>query len=455
MKRKELFQLLLMGSSDSNNNTETSDDDNGNNGLIIKEFMVYLFIGMLLPSMFQQLSSYIINSPNNSKHHHQHTIYPSNMNIAQLQRELETCATALEKQKSSSSLAATSSNIHHPAFASYHHQEQQQPSSAAICAIQKGGLFYIDEWVDYHLALGFETIYIYDNSDDFELQMWAQMRRNPTQLQVIHWPGIKQQKPVYQHCATKLKYATQHKWVAMFDIDEYVSLNPSFGYKNIVDLLEDLVPDDKAGLVVNRVNFYFSDVDPYSNDSEKSSSSIENHVYRPVTQRFQYHVQWEDWYKTIGAKIQWILWTNVHGHTYTRGRYVVDANGNDVTTIPLKQPQGINTTAAILYHYQTYSLKEFQFKCQRGDAAFGFYNSTTSTSTSSVANTTSTNSTSPKKIIGNHESCLPSDQIRRRFRSRRRHGGVGPEVWDDHAWKFLTNHVPKYRMYQVDGYIYG
>jgi hypothetical protein len=35
--------------------------------------------------------------------------------------------------------------------------------SAAICAIQKGGLFYMNKWVDYRLALGFKTIYIYDN----------------------------------------------------------------------------------------------------------------------------------------------------------------------------------------------------------------------------------------------------------------------------------------------------
>ncbi len=40
--------------------------------------------------------------------------------------------------------------------------------TAAICAIQKWGLRYIDEWVDYHLAIGFQTIFIYDNSDDFE-----------------------------------------------------------------------------------------------------------------------------------------------------------------------------------------------------------------------------------------------------------------------------------------------
>ena len=42
-------------------------------------------------------------------------------------------------------------------------------ATAAICAIHKWGLSYIDEWADYHIALGFWTICIYDNLDDFEL----------------------------------------------------------------------------------------------------------------------------------------------------------------------------------------------------------------------------------------------------------------------------------------------
>ena len=56
---------------------------------------------------------------------------------------------------------------------SYHSSSSTLPTtktSAAICAIQKQGLKYVDEWVDYHMGIGFTTIYLYDNSEDFELK---------------------------------------------------------------------------------------------------------------------------------------------------------------------------------------------------------------------------------------------------------------------------------------------
>lgn len=37
-------------------------------------------------------------------------------------------------------------------------------SNVAICTIVKNETLYLDEWVDYHIALGFSPIYIYDNS---------------------------------------------------------------------------------------------------------------------------------------------------------------------------------------------------------------------------------------------------------------------------------------------------
>ena len=49
-------------------------------------------------------------------------------------------------------------------------------NSAAICCIQKGGVPNIDEWVDYHLAIGFDTIYIYDDSNSFETREWHRRR---------------------------------------------------------------------------------------------------------------------------------------------------------------------------------------------------------------------------------------------------------------------------------------
>ena len=39
-------------------------------------------------------------------------------------------------------------------------------SDACICAIAKNEDLYLDEWIQYHLALGFKHIFLYDNHDE-------------------------------------------------------------------------------------------------------------------------------------------------------------------------------------------------------------------------------------------------------------------------------------------------
>ena len=50
--------------------------------------------------------------------------------------------------------------------------------------VQMGDMRYVDEWVDYHLALGFDTIYMVDNTEDFELQPWHQGQRDEYRIRV-------------------------------------------------------------------------------------------------------------------------------------------------------------------------------------------------------------------------------------------------------------------------------
>ena len=190
---------------------------------------------------------------------------------------------------------------------------------AALCAIQKDGLYYIDKWVDYHLALGFDTIYIYDNSDDFELQQWQQ-RRNRDQVVVQHFPGSKQQRPAYIDCAKQEQQHIQQQyqnnnidrdnsWLGFLDIDEFIVLKQ---HDSIQELLHDQMefakqklnaidntisttrtstsPTQQApqqqpfinpvGLTLNRYTFWFTG---------KNETTIHD-TYKPlpVTQRFQF-----------------------------------------------------------------------------------------------------------------------------------------------------------------------
>ena len=64
---------------------------------------------------------------------------------------------------------------------------------AVICAIALHEERYIDEWIQYHLALGFSHIYLYDNSNDHILK-----NKNSDKITIIHFPGKVKQMEAYQ-----------------------------------------------------------------------------------------------------------------------------------------------------------------------------------------------------------------------------------------------------------------
>ena len=65
--------------------------------------------------------------------------------------------------------------------------------TTAICAIAKDAEAYLEEWLDFHLVgMGFQNIYLYDNSDAFDLKRWYENTRNHpvyAKVEVIHHPG--------------------------------------------------------------------------------------------------------------------------------------------------------------------------------------------------------------------------------------------------------------------------
>eukprot|EP00978_Attheya_sp_CCMP212_P047845 scaffold438433_cov63-Attheya_sp.AAC.1 len=60
----------------------------------------------------------------------------------------------------------------------------------AICLFTKESARYIDEWVDYNFAIGFHTIYLYDNNSKHKtLSTWAaNIRRSGRDLRYFHFP---------------------------------------------------------------------------------------------------------------------------------------------------------------------------------------------------------------------------------------------------------------------------
>jgi Glycosyl transferase family 2 len=236
-----------------------------------------------------------------------------------------------------------------------------------LCTFAKNEEPYLDEWVDYHLALGFETIFLYDNTDTHELQQWAP--KKGCRLQVIHLPGIGKQLNGFRRCAKNILQQDQvakeqsnnggHNnninnrttWVGFFDLDEFLVLRQ---HETVVDFVTD--HRDRRGHVGGAIGINWIIM-----------GTAGKLIYEPfpVTKRFQYrHVNDSQDNDYTNGKIKTIVQAqhayidkmdNTHMVKMHDGYYYQDTNGQTFT--PPTNPNG-PTDIAALYHYQPKSFKE-------------------------------------------------------------------------------------------------
>ena len=275
---------------------------------------------------------------------------------------------------------------------------------AAICAIQKGGLRYLDEWVQYHInAMGFDSIHLYDNSEEFELQGWHQaLSQNLQQkIHIRHLPGPKRQNKAYTHCAHQIQSDKKHSWIAFIDIDEFIVLRNPIKYPYIGDLLQSL-PPDYGGLAMNWVSIHLNNQTYYQD--------------LPVTLRFPNRSQdaLNPHIKTI-ARTQFLRKvSNPHFVDYSFFRWWIhthDTRGNQVDG-PFNPALAEDDIA--LFHYQTKSLEEYKERCFRGRADV------------------------PKKEWAFQMACKSDREILQKF------GKVPELIKDDAPWQLLKERVPNY-----------
>ena len=273
--------------------------------------------------------------------------------------------------------------------------------SAAICAIQKSGLWYIDEWVDYHIALGFQTIFIYDNSDDFEVQEWYSKKfSGGTDLvQIVHWPGLAQQLPAYNDCTKFIQTNQTHSWIAFIDLDEFILIEDMNKYPHIMDLL-DTVPQDAGGLAINWRMFHWNNQTRYEP--------------KPLSLRFDHYQLNNNWVKTISRADRIESIPSPHFMIYKDAYKAVDTNG-DVVVGPFNEKMPMDVLAINHYHYK--SLEEYMMRCKRGRA------------TVEAVQTADT-----------YPPCKPENEIVAEWNKSR-----APSYFDDRVWKLLKERVPIYK----------
>jgi Glycosyl transferase family 2 len=270
---------------------------------------------------------------------------------------------------------------------------------AAICAISIDEEAYIQEFVDYHLGLGFDLIYIFDNSPNFDMEQWGKAK--DCHVRVRHFPGNTKQMPAYAECAKTLEQEGSIDWVAFFDVDEFLIVKK---HKNVIDFLKSY---PSGGVAVNWRSFGTSG----------------NKVYAPipVTKRFVYRMADENGENQHTKSIIRLRDLDIEGlrthpgspHTFAllNGTKRVDTNGVEVPDA--LHPNGPVDEVA-LYHFRLKSQKEYIAKAKRGRS----------------------------------DVFLDENQIAQR--AAENEAFIAAEdsfVFDDTAWQMMKKLVPKYACY--------
>jgi hypothetical protein len=223
-----------------------------------------------------------------------------------------------------------------------------------IVCIAKLELDYIEEFVKYHLYLGFKHIYIYDNEDTPTYA--AFLNKYSHDITVIHFPfnnyseGV--QYVALKNFKEKFLFNSEITHVAHIDVDEFIVLKK---HHNICDFIREYIIDDCQAIGMNW-RFFGS-----SNQTEKTNE--------PVTIRFtKCSEQGDQHIKTLFKKDNFLKYRTVHDIVLSEG-YVKSTNG---TLINGPFNHNIDFSVIQLNHYRCKTLPEFKYIRTRGRADLNY-----------------------------------------------------------------------------------
>lgn len=209
-----------------------------------------------------------------------------------------------------------------------HHTHNQQSSkpdkwssvipnnfSVTICAIALKEELYIEEWIAYHEALGFNHIYLYDNSENNTLQFLAM--KYHVFVTVIHYPGRGHQITVYNEHHNRFK--NERMWTLFMDVDEFVVLRRHRYIKDYIVhrvVNQTVVDDTKMKLGMILINW-----------AKYGDNNQTKYHKAPVVQRFTTrHPIWHKWGKSI-AYLPYVHGIVQHCSSLNADVFSVDGDG--------------------------------------------------------------------------------------------------------------------------------
>ena len=221
------------------------------------------------------------------------------------------------------------------------------PYELSITAIMKNEGLYIKEWLDYHILVGVEKFYLYDNESTDNTTEILKPYIERGIVDYTYWPGKIQQINTYRDSIDK--HANDTRWMAIIDLDEFIVPVQN---KTITEYLKTL-PYNFAELVIGWVIYGSS-----------------GHKTRPdglIIENYKYHAN-----KSWGIKSivnPRLVFDTKNPHTHEIAGFIIDENGKKMGRIIQTTERNITTNKIRCNHYVTKSFEEYYLRTKRGSAA--------------------------------------------------------------------------------------
>lgn len=217
--------------------------------------------------------------------------------------------------------------------------------SIAICAIAKNECKNLDEWIEYHLSIGVDKIYLYDNesSDDS-----CHILNQYPQVYSFIIQGKTKQLDAYNDCLQNFGY--NHEWIGFIDIDEFVIPMINSSLRGILDKYKDY-----GGLGINWAIYGSS-----NHDDRPKGNIKDNYLYRSgIDFGANLHI------KSFVQPSRVIEMASPHNATYNDGFYCVDEK---FRRIDGAYTDSVTWDSIRINHYYCKSREDYKDKISRGRA---------------------------------------------------------------------------------------
>lgn len=102
-------------------------------------------------------------------------------------------------------------------------KKQEYKYNICICAIFKNESIFLKEWINFHILIGVDHFYLYNNNSDDDYKEILKPFIDNNIVTLIDWPHDQPQMKAYQHCYKTTRKLTQ--WLTFIDIDEFICPN--------------------------------------------------------------------------------------------------------------------------------------------------------------------------------------------------------------------------------------